>query len=136
MDHIVLDTNVLIMSISARNQYQVVWQKFISNAYMLCITNEILEEYSEVIARNINPKVADAVVNTILTRGNVLRIDPHMHYNLITADPDDNKFVDCALFANAKYIVSEDRHFDVLKNIPFPHVDVIGIDSFVLYINQ
>ena len=33
--------------------------------------------------------------------------------------------------ANARYIVTEDHHFDVLKAIPFPAVDVIGIDEFV-----
>ena len=33
--------------------------------------------------------------------------------------------------ANARYIVTEDRHFDVLKKIPFPSVAVIGIDDFL-----
>ena len=70
----------------------------------------------------------------ILTRRNVRRVDPHMRYRLIEADPDDNKFVDCALFANAKFIVTEDHHFKVLKDIPFPHVDVIDIDDFMTYL--
>ena len=30
-----------------------------------------------------------------------------------------------------KYIVTEDHHFNVLKQIPFPHVDCIGIDAFI-----
>ena len=38
--------------------------------------------------------------------------------------------MDCAIAANAKYIVSEDRHFDVLKACSFPKVDVIGLDLF------
>ena len=41
-----------------------------------------------------------------------------------------NKFVDCAIVANAHFIVTEDKHFNALKNIEFPHVDVIGIDDF------
>ena len=59
-----------------------------------------------------------------------MRFDPHFSFGLITTDADDNKFVDCAIVANAHFIVTEDKHFNVLKNIEFPHVDVIGIDEF------
>jgi predicted nucleic acid-binding protein len=76
--------------------------------------------------------LADAVVYTILTRKNIRKIDPRYHFNLITVDEDDNKFVDCAIASNAKYIVTEDKHFSVLKNIDFPSVAVIGIDEFLL----
>ena len=44
---------------------------------------------------------------------------------------DDNKFVDCAIAANAQYIVSEDSHFKHLKNIPFPAVNVIRLREFM-----
>lgn len=134
MDNIVLDTNVLVMSLSSKNRYRYIWQSFVDGRFTLCITNEIIEEYTEVLARNINPRVAEAVVFAILTRRNVRRLDPHMRYRLIEADLDDNKFVDCALFANAKFIVTEDHHFKVLKDIPFPHVDVIDIDDFMTYL--
>lgn len=134
MENIVLDTNVLVMSISAKNKYRDIWRSFVEGRFTLCVTNEIIEEYTEVLTRNINPQVAEAVVFAILTRANVRRLDPHMHYRLIEADLDDNKFVDCALFANAKFIVTEDHHFNVLKEITFPHVDVIGIDDFLSYL--
>ena len=51
--------------------------------------------------------------------------------NLIKADPDDNKFVDCAIVSGAKCIVTEDKHFRVLDSISFPHVDIVGIDAFI-----
>lgn len=57
---------------------------------------------------------------------------PSYAFHLIKADEDDNKFVDCAIIANANYIVSNDRHFDVLREIPFPKVDVIKINQFLL----
>ena len=56
---------------------------------------------------------------------------PHYQFNLITSDPDDNKFVDCAIVANAKFIVTEDHHFDILKQYDFPKVDVIRLDDFL-----
>lgn len=131
MDNIVLDTNCLLMSVSSKSVYNKVWLSFLSGDYYLCISNEILEEYYEVIARNLNQRLADAVVYTILTRKNIRKIDPRYHFNLITVDEDDNKFVDCAIASNAKYIVTEDKHFSVLKNIDFPRVAVIGIDEFL-----
>lgn len=65
-----------------------------------CVSNEIIEEYLEVISRNINPWVAESVVYAILTRGNVRKLVPYYHFGLIETDPDDNKFVDCAIAAN------------------------------------
>ncbi len=131
MDRIVLDTNCLIMAISARTKYNQIWKSFLSGDFVLCLSNEILEEYEEVIARNVNPKIAGIVIYTILTRNNVERLDPHFHFHLIQQDEDDNKFVDCAIISNAKCIVSEDRHFEILKTIDFPKVDILGIDEFV-----
>ncbi len=129
---VVLDTNCLIMAISARNEYYQVWQDFLDGKYVLCITNEIIEEYSEVIARNISPLLSEFVISTIINRKNVVMKSPSYAFHLIKADEDDNKFVDCAIVANAKYIVSNDRHFDVLREIPFPKVDVIKINQFLL----
>lgn len=128
--NIVLDTNSLIMSISPNSHYRAVWQAFLCGDYTLCITNEIVEEYAEVLARNISPGVSEAIVYAILTRPNVLRFDPHYSFGLITADFDDNKFVDCAIVANAHCIVTEDRHFNVLKTIQFPKVNIVSIDEF------
>jgi putative PIN family toxin of toxin-antitoxin system len=131
MDNIVIDTNSLIMSISSRGGYHKIWQSFLAGDFMLCISNEILEEYAEVIARNISVNVARYVVYSIMERDNVRQIVPSYKWNLITADPDDNKFVDCAIAANARFLVTEDHHFNVLKSIPFPSVSVINIDEFL-----
>ena len=104
---------------------------FRKGRYTLCVTTEILEEYDEVIARKTSPTVADNVLSYILESGNVLRIDPHFRMQLITADPDDNKFVDCAFAANATYIVSDDTHYDVLQEITFPRILVLKLKAFI-----
>lgn len=52
-------------------------------------------------------------------------------FNLIKSDPDDDKFVDCVVIANAKFFVTEDYHFDVLKECPFPKIEIIGLDLFL-----
>ena len=68
MRNIVLDTNSLIIAISAKNDCHKVWQSFLNGDYTLCISNEIVEEYLEVMSRNINKYVAEAIIYTILTR--------------------------------------------------------------------
>ena len=133
---IVLDTNCLLMAISDRSRYHKVWREFIESGYTLCVTNDIIEEYVEVIGRNISERATEAVAYLILTRSNVLYLDPHFRFHLVEADPDDNKFVDCAIAAGAKNLASEDHHFDKLKDIPFPHVDVISIEQFLIELKQ
>ena len=136
MERIVLDTNVVLMSIAPKSSYRKIWDDFLGGKYHLCITNEIVEEYSEILARYVNPAVSDYIVNTILTRDNVFFVEPHFRCQLIEADPDDNKFVDCAFASGARYIVSEDHHFDILKSIPFPQIDVIKINDFLNYLSK
>lgn len=129
--NIVLDTNCLIMAISAQNEYYQVWQDFLGGKYVLCITNDIIEEYSEVIAQNISPLVSEFIITAILNRKNIKLISPSYAFHLIDADEDDNKFVDCAIIGNAKYIVTQDHHFNILKQISFPKVDIITLKAFL-----
>ena len=135
-DRVVLDTNCLLASISRRGEAYTVWREFQEDRYTLCVSNEILAEYEEVIARNTTPEIARNVLDYILKRRNVELIDPHFHMRLITADPDDNKFVDCAFTANATYIVSDDSHYDVLRNIPFPEILVLKLQTFIEKLKQ
>ena len=47
-----------------------------------------------------------------------------------TEDVDDNKFVDCAIAANAELIVTNDKHFNVLKTVDWPKLTILGIKEF------
>ena len=130
-DRVVLDTNSLLVSLSRQGSAYPVWKGFQEGRYTLCVSTEILEEYEEVVARNTRPEIARNVIDYILKRENVLRIDPHFRMQLITADSDDNKFVDCAFAANATYIVSDDTHYDVLQEITFPRILVLKLKAFI-----
>ena len=131
VNNIVLDTNCLIASLSKKGNYFKVWTDLHAGKYILCVSNEILTEYEEIIALKTNPIIAANVVQTLLNSPFVRLIDPYFQFNLIEKDKDDNKFVDCAIAANASFIVSEDSHFKILKNIPFPDVRVIRLAQFV-----
>ena len=134
MSNIVLDTNCLLMSLNSRSPYFKIWQDFKAGKFTLCFSTEILMEYEEIIASKTSSQIAANVINAILVRSNTIKVDVRFHFQLIEADPDDNKFVDCAIKANALFIVSEDRHFEVLKSISFPRVDVIGMNDFLRFL--
>lgn len=133
---IVLDTNSLIQSIPSRSRYREVWNSILQGRNTLCVTNEILEEYAEIIERLVGRETADRVLEAIVENPFVEFFAPSYHFNLITADPDDNKFVDCAIQANAHYIVTNDHHYEVLRHIQFPKVGIITLMDFMLLMHR
>jgi predicted nucleic acid-binding protein len=54
----------------------------------------------------------------------------YFHFGLIENDPDDNKFVDCAIAANTDFIITNDRHFRVLRKVQFPKVVTLTLEEF------
>lgn len=70
-------------------------------------------------------------MDLIVKSENVEQVNTYFHWNLITADPDDNKFVDCAFAAGATYIVSDDSHFEVLRSITFPQLLVLKLKEYM-----
>ena len=75
--------------------------------------------------------MAKNVIDLLLKSKNVEYITPHFKFRLIEADHDDDKFVDCAFAANATFIVSDDSHFEVLKEIQFPKLLVFKLKKFL-----
>ena len=128
---IVLDTNCLIASLSRRGQFYPVWKGLQTGKYVLCVSTDILEEYAEKLTEKMSVEVASNVIHLILESENVELINPYFSLHLIEADHDDDKFVDCAFAANATYIVSDDSHFDVLKEIQFPKLLVLKLIKFL-----
>lgn len=131
MFDVVLDTNCLIASISRKGKYFPIWQGLRTGKYHLCVTTDILEEYEEIISRLANVEIANNIIQALVNSPNVRFITVFYHLDLIPSDKDDNKFVDCAIAANAKYIVSEDAHFKHLNEYEFPFIPVIHINTFL-----
>ena len=48
---------------------------------------------------------------------------------LMTVTTDRNKFVDCAIACQADYVITHDKHFNVLKKIPFPKVEILKMNE-------
>ena len=123
---IVLDTNCLIASLSRHSEFYPVWAGFQTGKYVLCVSDAILDEYQEIIEQKTSAIVARNVIDLLLKSKNVEYISPHFNFRLIEADHED-----CAFAANATYIVSDDKHFDVLKEITFPQILVLKLREFL-----
>jgi len=76
--------------------------------------------------------VAHNVVEAIARHPKTVHSESYFHFHLLSnIDKDDDKFVDCAITASADYIVTEDSHFNHLKQIPFPQLNVLSLDEFL-----
>lgn len=128
---IVLDTNCLIASLSRSGQYYPVWKGLQTGKYILCVSTDILEEYAEIITQKMSENVASNVIHLLLESEFVELVNPYFSLHLIEADHDDDKFVDCAFAANATFIVSDDKHYDILKEISFPQLLVLKLKEFL-----
>jgi putative PIN family toxin of toxin-antitoxin system len=128
---VVLDTNVLLVSISPKSIYRPILDALIDGKFHLALSNDILSEYAEVIERKANATVSNNIAEMLLNLDNLNKVEVYFEWKLIDKDPDDNKYVDAAIVAGADFIVSNDQHFKVLKSVDFPKVNVIGIDEFL-----
>jgi len=134
MRRIVLDTNCLLQSLPSNSPYHKIWTDVLGGKIQLCVNTEILNEYEEILASKTTKEIARNVVEAIARLSTTYYQEVYIHFGLITADPDDNKFVDCAVAADAEYIVTNDNHFKVLKKISWPRLSVIKIKEFVAQI--
>jgi len=98
---IVLDTNALLQMLGRHSKYHFLYEKFLDEEYWLCVSNEIVHEYEEILEMRASPVVANLFMKILEFSENVIRKDPFFKLNLIKKDPDDNKFVDCAFASQA-----------------------------------
>ena len=132
---IVLDTNCLLRAVPDKSEFNCILTALQQGDYTLCCSNEILMEYEEMLMRFYSKRITENILNFIFYSPNTLMITPYFQWYLISADPDDNKFVDCALNAGADYIVTGDQHFNILKSINFPPIKIINIENFKNILN-
>lgn len=130
MRRIVLDTNCLLQILPARSPYHKIWTDVLCGKISLCVNTEILNEYEEILGQKMTKDIARNVVEAIARLHSTIYQEIYIHFGLIKEDADDNKFVDCAVAANAEYIVTNDSHFNVLKEIDWPKVLVLTIKEF------
>ena len=129
--YIVLDTNCLLQALPSKSLYHKIWADILDGKISLCVNTDILEEYEEILSLKVTPEIAHNVVEAIANLTTTTYQNTYVHFELLPADSDDNKFVDCAIASDAEYIVTNDKHFNPLKDIPWPKVEIIMITEFI-----
>ncbi len=127
---LVIDTNIFIAIIGKKSPFRWIFDCIIQGKIILCVSNEILFEYREVLAKKTNEEVAENVIEFLTISPFVNKTEIYFNFQLISDDADDNKFADCAISANAACLVSNDKHFRVLKTIKFPKISVLKLQEF------
>jgi len=94
------------------------------------ISNEILTEYEEKLADKYSEETANLVLSILSVAPNVVFQESYFKWNLIENDPDDNKFADLTIAGNADYLITNDRHFNHLKTLDVPKINVVKIEEF------
>jgi len=128
---VVLDTNSLLASIAKKSKYRPIFDGILRGKFTVLISNEILSEYTEIIERKASPVVAANISELLVQAKSVEKIEIFFKWLLLFSDEDDDKFVDCAVSGNADFIVTDDKHFNALKNIEFPAVKAIKTQDFL-----
>lgn len=127
----VLDTNVLLIALPKTSPYRPIFDALLEGVFQLPVSTSIIQEYTEIIEQKTTSQIASNVAKLLEKLGNVHYTEVHFKWRLIEVDPDDNKFVDCAIAAQANCIVTDDKHFNVLKDIDFPDVTVVTPKQFL-----
>ena len=70
------------MSLPKVSPYRLLWDSFLKGDIVLCVTNEIIEEYSEILSSKVGERIANNVVELIINRTNVEFINPTYRFGL------------------------------------------------------
>jgi putative PIN family toxin of toxin-antitoxin system len=124
------------VAIGKRSRYRPIWTAFISGRYNLIVSDEIIYEYEEILQQRASSGAAEIVTDILLESSKVIYQQIYYSWNAIRRDPDDNKFFDIAVAGNADYLVTNDAHFNILKQLHFPSIKILTADEFLEVLNQ
>lgn len=129
---VVFDTNVLLVALPSHSPFHPLYRALVEGRLTLYVTTETLAEYEEQIGRRLGIARTEVQFRELLNLPNVRELTVYYRWHLLAElDPDDDKFVDCAIACGADYLITNDRHFDRLGAVPFPTVPTIRAEAFL-----
>jgi putative PIN family toxin of toxin-antitoxin system len=113
---VVIDTNVFVSSFLGGNPQKIIdlWK---NEKITLCLSSAILDEYINVLSRIglKNENELEELLSLFSTGFNILFITKTPKVKIIKNDPDDDKFIECALALKADAVITGDREVLALK---------------------
>jgi len=115
-----LDTGVFLQMFGRRQPFYPILRALLDGWIILAVSTEILLEYEEITVSLSGAerwRDMEAFLELLAQlHGNIRQMEPQYRFGVVVTDPDDNKFCDCAIAAEADYVITEDSHFDALKS--------------------
>ena len=124
---ILIDTNVLISALFFGKFPKEFLNEVLENSFEICINDKILDEYKNTIEKKILKKkiLDEKLYEKFLYKTEIFESISDLK---ICRDPDDDKFINCAIDAKAIYIVSGDNDLLTIKN--FAGIEIVTAREF------
>ena len=124
---ILIDTNILISALFFGKFPKEFLNKVLLQNFEICINDKILDEYEATIHKKIiKKKILDDVLYEKFLQD--VKFFESVSDLKICRDPDDDKFINCAIVAKAIYIVSGDNDLLTIKN--FAGIEIVTARAF------
>jgi uncharacterized protein len=133
---VVLDTNILLASASKTSRHRMIFDFFLEGRYTLLLSNDVLAEYEEIIIAKGGLSLSNRIMELLMNAPNVELQSIFYKWNLIDRDKDDNKFADLYIAANGDYLVTDDTHFNEVKLLKFPPINVVSLEEFKMILAE
>ncbi len=130
---VVIDTNVLVSALLKDNSPPAFILALLRKRKMtLCLSKAIFEEYRAVLNRAKFRHIRSVAAPLLLSlKKGCLLIEPKIRIDVITADPADNKFLECAQAAQADFLITGNtRHFPFKE---FKATRIVSPKEFIEY---
>lgn len=128
---VVIDTNVFISSFFGGNPKRIInlWKE---EKIILCLSKEILEEYVEVLSRMgfADEKELEKLLSLFAKGFNITFTSNTPKIKAVKDDPDDNKFIECAVACGAEFIITGDKTLEKIKK--YQKIKILNPKNFML----
>ena len=134
-DRVVLDTNVLISAVLFNGSPRAILELVIGGSVHCSLSLAILDELRDVLERpkfRFSPEQAFQVIEELHAVCDI--VNPAIRVNVITADPNDNIILECALESKADIIISGDQH--LLAVAEFKGIQIVSPSDYIRMIKE
>jgi len=131
---IVIDTNVVASAIFFGGRPAELLRMVVQHELSAVATNEIVDEYQATINYLLNKYEDRPLQLSIVPIFSAMEIIPVTSKIEVCRDPDDNKFISCAIDGHCYYVVSGDK--DLLSVEQYADIKIITVADFLKLIAE
>ena len=130
MEKVVIDTNIFVSSFYGGHPRRIIdfWKQ---KQFTLCVSGAIIDEYTAVLRRlNLHDTVGVEELLALFAENiNILFTSKTPTVKIVKEDPDDDKFVECAVALRSNFIVTGDKA--LLRIANYMEIDIVSPADFV-----